>query len=214
MLWVLLLDAQFVEWRLLGRRVLEPGMILVLMASLAWQMAHREGSPVADWALGVAGGLYLGLCGAHVVRLRGLPQGEWWVLTALPAVWIADSGAYLVGRAVGRHKLAPTISPGKTWEGYAGGVLLGAPLTAGLAMLWGLMANSPGPQPLEGLALGLLVATVAPLGDLAISMMKREVGVKDTGTLFPGHGGALDRVDSSLWAAVIGYYFVLLLQRL
>ncbi len=146
--------------------------------------------------------------------MRDLPQGQWWVLTALPAVWLADSGAYLIGRAWGRHKMAPSISPGKTWEGYVGGVILGAPLTAGLAALWGQWAGPGGPTVLEGLILGLIVAAVSPLGDLAVSMVKREMGVKDTGGLFPGHGGALDRVDSTLWAAVIGYYFAVWIHRL
>lgn len=212
LLWLVLLDVQFPHWTFLGQRLLEPGLALVLLASLTWQLGHRRGAPTADWALAMAGPLYVGWCGAHVLRLRGLPEGAWWVLTALPAVWLADSGAYLIGRAWGRHKLAPTLSPGKTWEGYIGGVATGATLTAGLAALWGLRAGPLGPSPLAGLGLGLLVSAIAPLGDLAVSMMKRQVGAKDTGALFPGHGGALDRVDSSLWAAVIGYYFVLWLH--
>lgn len=204
LLWVLLLDAQFSQGRLLG-----PGVSLVLMGSLARQLAHREGNPVADWAVTVAGPLYVGWCGAHIIRLRGLPEGAWWVLTALPAIWLADSGAYFLGRRFGQRRLAPALSPGKTWEGYLGGVLVGTLATAGLAAFWSRWAGPAGPTVADGLALGLLVAAVAPLGDLVVSMMKRQAGVKDTGGLFPGHGGALDRVDSALWAAVIGYYFVL-----
>lgn len=208
LLWVFLLDAQLsqvdVRWRLLG-----PGVSLVVMGSLTWQMAHRQGNPVVDWALSMAGPLYVGWLGAHLIRLRALPEGTFWILTALPAIWLADSAAYSIGRAWGRHKLAPTLSPGKTWEGYVGGIIVGAPATAGLAALWGVWAGPAGPGPVDGLVLGFLVAVLAPLGDLVVSMMKRQVGVKDTGGLFPGHGGALDRVDSVLWAAVIGYYFVL-----
>ena len=208
LLWVFLLDAQLsqvdVRWRLLG-----PGMSLVIMGSLTWQMAHRQGNPVVDWALSMAGPLYVGWLGAHLIRLRAVPEGAFWILTALPAIWLADSAAYSIGRAWGRHKLAPTLSPGKTWEGYVGGIIVGAPATAGLAALWGVWAGPAGPTPLDGLLLGLVVSVLAPLGDLVVSMMKRQVGVKDTGSLFPGHGGALDRVDSVLWAAVIGYYFVL-----
>lgn len=209
MLWVLLLDAQFPQWG-----ALEPGLTLVLLASLAWQLAHREGSPAANWALGIAGPLYVGWCGAYIIRLRSLPEGEWWLLTALPAIWLADSGAYLVGRMWGRHRLAPTLSPGKTWEGYVGGVLIGTLATAGLVAIWGRWSGPLGPTPLDGLSIGLLIGMLAPLGDLVISMMKREAGVKDTGMLFPGHGGALDRIDSALWAVVIGYYFAVWVRGL
>lgn len=211
LLWVLLLDAQLpqmgLQWTLGG-----PGVSLVLMGSLTWQLAHREGAPVVDWSLSMAGPLYIGWLGAHIIRLRHLQEGIWWVLTALPAIWIADSGAYFIGRAWGRHKLAPTLSPGKTWEGYIGGIVVGAVVTAGLAGLWSLPSGPAGPHLMEGLALGALVGTLAPLGDLIVSMMKRQAGVKDTGVIFPGHGGALDRVDSLLWAAAIGYYFVLWLH--
>lgn len=211
LLWVLLLDAQLpqmeTQWALL-----KPGVSLVLMGSLTWQLAHREGTPVVDWSLSMAGALYIGWLGAHIIRLRSLQEGAWWILTALPAIWAADSGAYFIGRAWGQHKLAPTLSPGKTWEGYVGGALVGALVTAGLAALWSLRAGPAGPTPEEGLALGALVGTLAPLGDLVVSMIKRQAGVKDTGAIFPGHGGALDRVDSLLWAAVIGHYFVLWLH--
>ncbi len=207
LLWFLLLDAQWPAFKLLG-----PGLSLVLMASLAWQLAHRDGSPVADWALTIAGGLYVGWCGAHLIRLRALPDGLWWMMTALPAIWLADSGAYSIGRAWGRHKLAPTLSPGKTWEGYLGGIVTGTLGSGGLMTLWGLRGWPSRPDLVEGLWLGLLVATLAPLGDLVVSMIKRQAGAKDSGKLFPGHGGALDRVDSVLWACVIGYYFALWLH--
>jgi len=204
LVWLFLLDAQFPTLSLL-----QPGLALILLVSLAWQLFHRQGSPVADWSLTVTGGLYLGLCGACMVRLRGLqPDGRWWTLTVIPAIMLADTGAYFVGRAWGRRKLAPALSPGKTWEGYLAGVVTGGLVTALLASLWptggGISVNG-----LHGLILGLLIAIFAPLGDLAISMIKRHVGVKDSGNIIPGHGGALDRVDSILWAAVIGYYYVL-----
>ena len=205
LLWLLLLDAQRPDWGLL-----KPGLTLILLVSLAWQLFHRQRYPVADWAMTVVGGLYLGLCGACIISLRAMPlDGLWWTLTALPAIMLADTSAFFIGRALGRHKLAPTLSPGKTWEGYVAGVLLSTPLTALLAAFWHRYAgieSTIGWQ--HGLILGLIIAAIAPLGDLAVSMVKRQVGAKDTGTIIPGHGGALDRVDSILWAGVIGYYYV------
>jgi phosphatidate cytidylyltransferase len=210
LLWLSLLDAQ---WPELG--LLKPGLALIVLASLAWQLAHRQRYPVADWAMTVIGGLYLGLCGACIVGLRALrPDGLWWILTALPAIALADTSAFFVGRALGRHKLAPRLSPGKTWEGYLAGVLIGGPLTALLAALWHNQANTGSAIRWQhGLILGLTVAVVAPLGDLAVSMIKRQAGAKDSGTIIPGHGGALDRVDSILWAGVIGYYYALWFTR-
>jgi phosphatidate cytidylyltransferase len=208
LVWLFLLDAHRPAWGLL-----RPGMALIVLSSLAWQLFHRQGSPVADWALTVAGGLYLGLCGACLIGLRGVQDGAWWTLTAVPSIMFADSGAYFVGRAWGRRKLAPTLSPGKTWEGYLAGVVVGGLLTALFAALWRIGAGAETSlSAVHGLTLGLVIAVFAPLGDLAVSMIKRQVGVKDTSALIPGHGGALDRVDSILWAAVIGYYYVYLLS--
>lgn len=208
LLWLLLAEAQLEGWGK-GGWLLGPGICLVLMASLAWQLGHREGKPTVDWALTMGGALYVGWLGAHLIRLRALPDGLWWLLASLASIWIADSGAYMVGRKWGRHKMAPTLSPGKTWEGYLGGVVIGVLGAVGLIALWRAWIGPVGPTPWQGCALALLVSTLAPLGDLVVSMFKRQVGVKDTGNLFPGHGGALDRVDSVLWAGVIGYYFVL-----
>lgn len=202
---VLLLDAEFPA---LG--LLKPALIVLVLASLAWQLRHRGGSPVADWSLTVVGGLYLGLCGACLIGLRRQPDGLWWTMIALPGIMLADSAAFLFGRLWGRHKLAPLLSPGKTWEGYLAGVIVSGALSALLACLWRAAAgDGTSISVLHGLILGLLVSAVAPLGDLAVSMIKRKVGVKDSGTIIPGHGGALDRIDSILWAGVIGYYYVL-----
>ncbi len=212
MVWLFLLDAQLdVQFSTL--RLLQPGMALILLGSLAWQLFRRQGSPVADWALTVTGGLYLGLCGACLIGLRGLHDGLWWTLTVVPSIMLADTGAYFVGRAWGRHKLSPTLSPGKTWEGYVAGVIIGGLMTALLASLWHSGAGAgTAISGVHGLILGVLIAVFAPLGDLAVSMIKRQAGVKDSSSIIPGHGGALDRVDSILWAAVIGYYYVWVLM--
>ena len=212
MVWLFLLDAHLAGGPRLYPTVglLWPGMTLMLLLSLVWQLFHRQGSPVDDWALTIAGGLYLGLCGAHLVGLRSLqPDGRWWTMVTVGAIVIADSAAYFVGKAWGRRKLAPTLSPGKTWEGYIAGVICGSLMTALLtALLHRWVGTGIAPNGVHGLILGLVVSVIAPLGDLVVSMIKRDAGVKDSGSILPGHGGALDRMDSILWAAVLGYYYV------
>jgi len=135
------------------------------------------------------------------VLLRQLPQGERWLLLTLIGTWLADSGAYFVGSKFGRHKLTPTLSPKKSWEGLLGGVICGPVINAGVAAAFGL-------PPLAGAVLGLIGATIGTLGDLSISMIKRQVGAKDSGQLIPGHGGALDRLDSLLFSVIVGYYYI------
>ena len=115
-------------------------------------------------------------------------------LTALAIVWAADVGAYAAGRMLGRVKLAPKVSPGKTWEGLCGGVALAALVALAAAILLRL-------PPVSMVALGVVTALVSVVGDLTVSMFKRNVGVKDSGALLPGHGGVMDRIDS-LTAAV------------
>jgi phosphatidate cytidylyltransferase len=176
------------------------------MLSLAWQLFQaRLAAPTVDWALAVAGGLYLGVLSAHVVRLRALPDGLAWTMLALLVTWSSDSGAYFVGRAWGRRKLCPRLSPGKTWEGIAGG--LAASLLAGALLGYLLIQTLGAVGPVHGLAVGLLVAIISPLGDLAESMMKREVHAKDSGSLIPGHGGVWDRIDSLLFVIPATYYY-------
>ena len=205
MVWLFLLDAQIPE---LG--LLKPGLTLILLTSLAWQLRRRRDSPVADWALTITGGLYLGVCGASMVRLRDLYDGLWWMLMALCTVICTDTAAYFAGRAWGRRKMTPSLSPGKTWEGYLAGVIAGGLTPMLLVLLWRAPAGTP--WAIEGiihsLILGLLIGILSPLGDLAVSMIKRQVGAKDSGKIIPGHGGALDRLDSHLWAAVISYYYI------
>jgi len=185
---------------------------LLILASMTYHLvAFERGRDQSATDLGVtlAGALYIGWIGAYLISLRALPDGLWWVLLALPAVWIADSGAYLIGSRWGRHKMSPRLSPKKSWEGYFGGILFG---TLGGALLgfiyptW--LGAGPAITPLRGLLLGLVLSIVTTLGDLGESMIKRQVGVKDSGNLLPGHGGAFDRIDSWLWAGVISYYII------
>lgn len=185
---------------------------LFILVSMAYHLvAFERGRDQAgsDFGVTLAGILYFGWIGAYLISLRELSEGQWWVLMVLPAVWLADSGAYFIGRAIGKHKMSPRLSPKKSWEGYLGGLLFGALGTALLAMLLSLWTG-PGSDitPLRGAVMGLIIAILAPLGDLGESMIKRQVGVKDSGNLLPGHGGAFDRIDSWLWAGVIGYYLI------
>lgn len=131
--------------------------------------------------------------------------GAWWLLYVMFLVWGADSGAFMFGKLFGKHKLAPKVSPGKTWEGFFGGLLTSALLS------WLFSVSAPLDIPLGTLLLCSIVAALASvLGDLTESMFKREAGIKDSGSLIPGHGGILDRIDS-LTAAVPVFACLLLL---
>ncbi|MCU5771306.1 phosphatidate cytidylyltransferase [Erwiniaceae bacterium BAC15a-03b] len=131
--------------------------------------------------------------------------GAWWLLYVMLLVWGADSGAYMFGRLFGKHKLAPKVSPGKTWEGFFGGLLTSA-LISWLFGLWAPLTI----EPVTLLACSIVAALASVLGDLTESMFKREAGIKDSGNLIPGHGGILDRIDS-LTAAVPVFACLLLL---
>jgi len=130
---------------------------------------------------------------AAATDLHASDRGHWWTLLALVIVWAADTGAYFSGRYFGKRKLAPRISPGKTWAGVYGALVAGALV----ALLGGWMLGVEDTGKLVGLViLGVLTVAVAVVGDLFESLMKRHASVKDSGALFPGHGGLLDRLDS------------------
>jgi phosphatidate cytidylyltransferase len=149
----------------------------------------------------VLGSAWIGLGLAHVVLIRELPEhGLLACFTVLLAVFASDTVAYAAGRLVGRHKLAPRTSPGKTWEGLVAGTI-----TAVLVPFFALYEEGFLTVP-ESLVLGAVIAVAAPVGDLFESALKRDVGVKDSGRLLLGHGGMLDRIDALLFAAVVSYY--------
>jgi phosphatidate cytidylyltransferase len=193
---------------ILSQSTLAPiALSLALLVTLAWQLTQRSPSAAADWALTLAGGVYLGWAGRHFVLIREFPNGAMWLILVVTGAWFADSGAYLVGVRWGRHKLAPLLSPKKSWEGLLGGAVFSIAGNALLALAFAL-------PPIHGAMLGLSGATLGAIGDLAISMMKRQVGAKDSGRLIPGHGGALDRIDSLLFTVLAGYlYLVWFVQR-
>jgi len=179
-------------------------LVSLLLALVAVLTYPRK---LGMWTVGAAGFVALIPSWLLLVRLHGeLPLGHALAMTVLAIVWGADIGAYTFGRAFGRIKLAPAVSPGKTWEGVAGG-LIAAAAAAWAAAIWiGLPAGAL-------LALGVLTALASVIGDLAVSVFKRNVGVKDTGALLPGHGGVMDRIDS-LTAAIPVFVVGLMLARI
>ena len=177
---------------------------IVALAAAGWLLILYWRRRTAELAVAplvgaLIGYLVLGLAWFSLVVLHGLEDGAYLVTLLLLVVWGADTGAYVAGRSLGRHKLAPVISPGKTREGAVGGLLL-ALLAGGLLHL----ALNPG-EPSLPVLLPLLAVTVlfSIVGDLFESMIKRQHGAKDSGTLLPGHGGVLDRIDSLTAAAPI-----------
>ena len=181
--------------------LLQPAVAFILISSLTWQLTHRQGTHTVDWALALIGGLYLGTASAHLILTRQLPQGERWLLLILTGTWLADTGAFFIGSICGRHKMTPSLSPKKSWEGLIGGAIFGMALNPIVAAAFGLPA-------IHGAALGLIGALIGTLGDLSISMIKRQVGAKDSGNLIPGHGGVLDRLDSMMFTVIVGYYYI------
>ncbi len=193
--------------------LLESGLSIALLITfpLLFFRKKLEGAMV-DWSLTLAIAIYLGWPMSLFPLLRGfqvgISSGFWWVLTVLFGVWGFDTGAFFAGHFFGRHKLAPRISPGKTWEGVAGGLVLS--VTAAL-----LITIRPLGVPWYlAILLGVLIAVAATLGDLAESLIKRQTHVKDSGQFMPGHGGILDRVDSLLFAIIVVFVFAQLVGKL
>lgn len=180
--------------------LLSAAVVLSLLLVL-WR-GQTEGAAVG-WAWTLAGILYVGWTLGHAAQLEMRPDGPRWLLFLLLTTFSVDSAAFLVGRAWGRRRLAPAISPGKTWEGALAGFLAGLVVAPILGSLLALPLSIP-----EALGLGAGIGTVAQLGDLAQSLLKRSVGVKDAGVLVPGHGGVLDRYDSIVFSLLLVYYYV------
>ena len=173
---------------------------------LIWLLFRMEKDKTfISWAWTVAGILYVGWMLGYCVAIRGVEDGRNWIFYTLFVTFATDTGAFFIGRAFGRRKLAPQISPGKTWEGAIGG-LFGAVIISLFFIL---------PTPLilplswwHAVVLGIVISIFGQAGDLAESLLKRNVGVKDSGNLIPGHGGFLDRIDSVVFTGVVVYYYV------
>lgn len=172
---------------------------VVVLASLGAELLWRRGGVLTNAAGTILGMVYVGLFGSHWVLLRGLSEGMALMFLVLASTWCADTGAYFVGRWLGRRRLAPEVSPNKTVEGALGGVVGGLLGAAATGAWFGLPAAWVGVG-------GLVCALSGQLGDLWESALKREAQVKDSGSLLPGHGGVLDRFDGLLFSGVVGYY--------
>jgi phosphatidate cytidylyltransferase len=188
------------------------GMSLTLIAGLAFPLARHRDLQAAVQRVGIQllGVLYVGFFMPHVILMRELPGGDgWrWLLFTIAAVFGSDTGGYFAGRAFGRHKLLPEVSPKKTVEGAAG-ALVGAVVAA---MLMHLLVHRALPMR-EAVLLGIVLSTLAQFGDLCESALKRAFGAKDSGWIIPGHGGILDRLDSLLFPFVFTYYYAVFSGR-
>ena len=191
--------------------IIVPSLLATLIGIISVPLFSRAPleQSLRDGAMTLFGVLYLGLTLGPLSMTRLLPQGEWLIFFLLLVTWASDTGAYYVGTLYGRHRLAPTISPKKSYEGLVGGVI-GATIAAYIIRWWFL----PELSGLDCLVLGSLLTITGLWGDLTESAMKRSVGIKDSGGILPGHGGMLDRLDSLLFTAPAFYYYVTMVSRL
>ncbi|MDH4300177.1 MAG: phosphatidate cytidylyltransferase [Dehalococcoidia bacterium] len=166
-----------------------------------------------NWAWTIVGALYVGWMLSYWLTLRGLAHGQYWVYLAMLTTFANDTGAFFVGRARGKHKLSPAISPGKTREGAIGGLVSAILAAIVIAMVLRLISVGLGDpfvfRHWQIILLGCLVGLFAQLGDLVESLLKRNMGVKESGNLLPGHGGVLDRFDSLIFVGAVVYYYVI-----
>lgn len=207
---------------ILGRDLVGVALAFSLLLGLLVELAQRdhEGA-LLSWALTLSGACYVGWLLSQYILIQSLTApllpnswlanlrispGSAWVYAVLAITWLQDTGAYFAGRAFGRHKMAPYLSPKKTWEGAIGGLLSALVIALLVKPLLGLPVSYVGAA-----LLGVVGGIVGPLGDLAESLIKRQVNVKDAGALIPGHGGILDRIDSMLFTGPVLYYLILLL---
>lgn len=196
---------------------LSGGVILTLTNELTRKDSEHG---LASWALSFVSACYVGWLLSYYILIRVLEtplEGGWlaflkmdpgaaWIYFILAITWLQDAGAYFIGRSWGRHKLAPIVSPGKTWEGAIGGIATAIVAAMICILILGLPISYS-----VAAFLGLIGGIVGLIGDLAESLIKRRIGIKDMGNVIPGHGGILDRVDSIMFTAPIIYYLILLL---
>ena len=188
---------------------------LLVIVSLTVELVRPNRAPIKNLGATFLGAVYVGWLFSYLVALRSLsgevhvslvnrvlPLGAWLVLYVVFTAWAADTGGFFIGRKFGRHKLAPVLSPQKSWEGLIAAVVASSLMSA-------LMGGLIGWPWWRTIPVGIGIALVSVVGDLAESAMKRDIGIKDFGTVLPGHGGILDRFDGLLFAAPLFYYYVI-----
>jgi phosphatidate cytidylyltransferase len=183
--------------------LLTVGLILTLIRAL-----YQTQQPLTNWTITAAGAIYLGLILSQAISLRLLPNGFWWMLLVLLVTWANDTFAYFVGITIGRHKIWPRLSPKKSWEGTIAGWICAAIVGAIFVRATPIVASAE-----IGALVGFGGGVLALFGDLSISMLKRQVGAKDSGIMMPGHGGMLDRLDSILFVIPYVYQIAFWLLR-
>ncbi len=204
MAWLLLLIAA--HWL---PQILSLSLVITLGFIATFTLAlFRTERPLLNWAVTGIGALYIGAMLGQAVALRLLPNGLEWVFLSLAVTMLNDTFAYFVGVAAGKHKIWPRLSPKKSWEGTIGGWV-----AAGITGYVVVSATAIPLSPWVGALVGLLGGVLAFCGDLTISMLKRQVGAKDSGKIMPGHGGMLDRLDSLLFVIPFIHQVALLAIR-
>jgi phosphatidate cytidylyltransferase len=188
--------------------ILLAGMGFVTIWRLVEAIIPSRRKPITALGIDILCGLFIQgyaiFLGSFTVLLTSYNNGQWWVLGVLIVVVSTDTGAYVTGLLLGRHKMAPRISPKKTWEGFAGSIV--AAQIASFLVAWLLLHISV----LDGVIFGLAIALTATVGDLVESLIKRDLGIKDISNWLPGHGGFLDRLDSVLPSAAVAYALFLI----
>ena len=181
------------------------GLVVTVLAAVVWRLADRPREIRKDLTASLLITAYVPFLLSFGLLLALPDDGVWRVLITLIAVILSDTGGYAAGVFLGKHPMAPSISPKKSWEGFAGSVTAAAVGSAVLIVVW---FDAPF---YWGLVFGALVAMVAVMGDLAESMLKRDLGIKDMSNLLPGHGGVMDRLDSILFAVPTAYLLLTLI---
>jgi phosphatidate cytidylyltransferase len=184
-------------------------LALMTLIPLIWLLFRQnKDNAFIDWGWTMAGILYIGWLMSYYMQIRLLENGIGWIFLVVSCTAVCDIGAYAVGSNLGKHAMASSVSPGKTWEGSAGGLATSIIMAVILAIAFNL--------PLyywQMVAAGLIIGVFAQLGDLVESLLKRNMHAKDAGNLLPGHGGILDRIDSHLLVAPVAYYLIVLVNN-
>lgn len=192
-------------------------LIVAILTLMTWEMFRKKPHVMENVAVTLFGAVFIGLAMSYFILLQQLGfggegghLGGYAVLTVFIGVWTCDTLAYFVGSAIGKHKIFPRVSPNKSWEGSLAG-LIGSFIALILIVKAGWL---PGLDYVDALFLGLITGVAGQTGDFAESLVKRDVGVKDSSNLLPGHGGAWDRLDSILFAAPLSYLYLTLVVGL